>query len=220
MSAKHLLVKCPPAMSGFDPTLCENKKLCKNMTLHDVQFLRYEQRQTEQRNYCYINGKNPGKKVSGKNNEEIFKRGLLLLMTFNPHGPFTQQMVVPWLEFFLGGEPPPRLPNFIRVVHTTGGRPLIGHSILTVNNSWMTVLKMLVTEKQPPLTLTHLRQNVQYLNSLYVTVLHRKMTKSQPLTTPLVTVVRNSYAHAQNHLLKLTVSKSEAEILNSLGLAR
>ena len=44
----------------------------------------------------------------------------------------------------------------------------------------MTVLKMLVTVKQPLLTLTHLRRNVQYLNSPYVTVLHRKMTESQP----------------------------------------
>ena len=44
----------------------------------------------------------------------------------------------------------------------------------------MTVLKMLVTVKQPQLTLIHLWQNVQYLNSPFVTVLHRKMTKSQP----------------------------------------
>ena len=39
----------------------------------------------------------------------------------------------------------------------TGGRPLIGHSVLTVNNSQMTVLQMLVTKRQPPLTLTHLQ---------------------------------------------------------------
>ena len=40
-----------------------------------------------------------------------------------------------WLKVFLGGGTNPRLPNFIRVVHTTGGRPLIGHSLSTINNS-------------------------------------------------------------------------------------
>ena len=35
-------------------------------------------------------------------------------------------------------------------------------------------------------------------------------------TTPLVTVVRNSYAHAWNRLCMLTVPKSVAEILNCL----
>ena len=95
--------------------------------------------------------------------------------------------------------------------------------VLTVNNSRMTILKMLVTMKRPPLTLTHLQRNVQYLNSPYVTVLHRKTlhqitTLCTPWTTPSVTVVRNSYAHAQNHLRMPTVSKSEAEIFNSLKL--
>ena len=47
-------------------------------------------------------------------------------------------------------------PHFVQVVNTTGGQPVIGHGVLTVTNSRMTVLKMLVTMKQPPLTLTHL----------------------------------------------------------------
>ena len=57
---------------------------------------------------------------------------------------------------------------------------MILHGVLTINKSLMTVLKMLVTVKQPPLTLSNLRQNVQYLNSPYVAVLHRKTVKSQP----------------------------------------
>ena len=48
---------------------------------------------------------------------------------------------------------------------------------LTVNNNRLTVLQTLVAEKQPPLTLTHLQQNDQYLNSPYVAVLHRKTTE-------------------------------------------
>ena len=51
-----------------------------------------------------------------------------------------------------------QLPHFIQVVHTTGGRQLIGHGFLTIsNNSRMTVLQTLVTKKQPPLISTHLR---------------------------------------------------------------
>ena len=97
------------------------------------------------------------------------------------NAPFILQVVVPRLEFFLGsGTAPPRSPHFVRVVHTIGGRPLIGHSVLTVNNSRMTVLQTMVTEKQPPLTLTQLQGNVQYLNSPYVVVLHQKITDSQP----------------------------------------
>ena len=65
-------------------------------------------------------------------------------------------------SFHSGRTPPPRSPHFIRVVHTTGGRPLIGHDVLTVNNSLMTVLQTLVTETQPPLTIpsiTHVRNS-------------------------------------------------------------
>ena len=85
---------------------------------------------------------------------------------------------------------------------TTGVQPLIGHGVLAVNNSWMTVLKMLVTVKRPPITLTHLLQNDQYLNSPYEAILHRKTTKI--------------YMWYRLHMLML--SKSEAEISNSLKL--
>ena len=44
----------------------------------------------------------------------------------------------------------------------------------------MTVLQMMVTERQPPLTLTHIQPNDQYLNLPYVTILHQKMAESQP----------------------------------------
>ena len=46
----------------------------------------------------------------------------------------------------------PRSPDFVPVVHTTGGLPLIEHGLLTVNNSRKTVLQTLVTEKQSQLT--------------------------------------------------------------------
>ena len=52
-------------------------------------------------------------------------------------------------EVFPGSGTASRLPHFVGVVHTKGGRPLIGHSFLTANNSKMTVLQTLVTEKQP-----------------------------------------------------------------------
>ena len=65
-------------------------------------------------------------------------------------------------------------------------------------------------------------QNIQYLNSPYVAVLHQKTTESQPYvhcdSPPSVTVVTNSYAHAQNRLCLPTVPISEAEILNILKL--
>ena len=47
---------------------------------------------------------------------------------------------------------------------------------------------MLVTVKQPPLTYVHLWENVQYLNSPYIAVLHQKTTESQ------------SYLHHGPHL--------------------
>ena len=109
------------------------------------------------------------------------------------YAPFTLQAIVPWLKVFLRGITAPRSLHFVRVVHTTGGRPLIGNSVLTVNNSRMTVLQMLVTKRQPPLTSTHL-MSPYYMerrpnhNLMYI------------WTTPLVTVVRNSYVHAQNCL--------------------
>ena len=92
--------------------------------------------------------------------------------------------------------PPPWSLHFIQVVHITGGQPLIRYRVLTVNNSRMIVQQTMVTERQPPLTL------------------------NSPWTTPLVTIVGNSYAHARNRnrLYMLTVPKSEAEILNNLKL--
>ena len=53
---------------------------------------------------------------------------------------------------FLGSATAPRSPHLVR-----GRQPLIRHSFLTVNNSPMTVLQTLVTERQPPLTSTQLR---------------------------------------------------------------
>ena len=75
--------------------------------------------------------------------------------SFIDYGPFTLQAVVPQLEVLLGGTTPQVAPF----------RPSCSHyrqtatdwtQCLTVNNSRMTVLKTLVTVKQPPLTLTHL----------------------------------------------------------------
>ena len=81
-----------------------------------------------------------------------------------------------------------RSPHFVRVVHTTGGRP----QFLTINNSRITVLHMLVTERQPQLTFgsrrTNTWRNDQYLNSNYVAVLHQKTTELQP------------YVHRGSHL--------------------
>ena len=55
------------------------------------------------------------------------------------------------LKVFVGGGNISRLPHFIQIVHSTGRRSLIGHGFLTINNSRMTVLQMLVTKKHPPL---------------------------------------------------------------------
>ena len=73
-----------------------------------------------------------------------------------------------------------RSPHCIRVVHTTVGRLLIGHSFLTISNSWMTVLQTLVTKQQPPLpqfTFSSLWMNrwqdYTYLNSP-ISILHQK----------------------------------------------
>ena len=71
-----------------------------------------------------------------------------------PHSHYRRYVLR--LEVLLGGGTALRSPHFIRVVHTTGRRPLIGHGFLTVNNSRMTVLQTLVTERQPPLNVTHL----------------------------------------------------------------
>ena len=62
--------------------------------------------------------------------------------------PFTQEVVHSAVKVLLGGRTAPRSPHFVLVVHTTGGRPLIGHGFLTVNNSRMTLLQTLVTKKQ------------------------------------------------------------------------
>ena len=71
------------------------------------------------------------------------------------------------LEVFLGGGTTPRSPHFVRVVHTTGGWPLIGHDFITVNNSRMTVLQTLVTEKRPPLTSTTLGSHQTNIVTVY-----------------------------------------------------
>ena len=127
--------------------------------------------------------------------------------------PLLQQAVALWIEVFLGGRTAPFRPISSHYRKT----PLIGHGVLTVNNSRMTIPQMLVTERQPPLTLTHLRRNDQYLNSLYVAVLHQKTTESQPYTVDNTFGYRrkNSYPHMQNCLHMLMVSKSEAEIFNN-----
>ena len=49
--------------------------------------------------------------------------------------------------------------------------------------------------------------------SLYYTEDDRITTLCTLWTTPLVTMVRNSYAHARNHLRVLAALNSEAEIL-------
>ena len=66
--------------------------------------------------------------------------------------PFTLQVFVPGLEVFVGGGTTPKSPHVVRVSHTTGGRPLIGHGLLTVNNSRMTVLQMMIPTQQPQLS--------------------------------------------------------------------
>ena len=76
---------------------------------------------------------------------------------YQANAPFTLQAVSPAVRSFLSGQTAPRWPHLIQVVHNTGGQPLIEDGFLTVNNSRMTVLQTLVTEKQSPLTSTHLR---------------------------------------------------------------
>ena len=66
--------------------------------------------------------------------------------------PFHTTRGRPAVRSFFGVGTTPRLPHFVEVVHTTGRWPLIGHSVLTINNSRMTVLQTMVTERQPPLT--------------------------------------------------------------------
>ena len=73
-----------------------------------------------------------------------------------PHSHYRRYVLQ--LEVILCGGTVPGLPHFIQVVYTTSGWPLIGHSFLTISNSRMTVLQMLVTEKQPLLTSTYRRQ--------------------------------------------------------------
>ena len=101
------------------------------------------------------------------------------------YAPFTLQAFVPWLEVFLSSRTASQVAPFC---------PSCSHyKWMTTDWTWcfnsrMTVLKMLVTLKLPPLTLTHLWRNVQYVNSPYVTVLHQKMTESQ------------TYVHCGPHL--------------------
>ena len=98
--------------------------------------------------------------------------------------PHSHCTVCPAVRSLLGDGTVPRSSHFIRVVHTTGRQLLTGHRFLTFNNSRITVLQMLVTEKQAQLTFgshqTNTWWNNQYLNSPYVTLLYWKMTKSQP----------------------------------------
>ena len=114
---------------------------------------------------------------------------LLWRTTWRQHWAFLiplshYRQYVPWLEVFLIGGTTSSSPHFGWVLHTTGRWPLIGQSILTINNSRKTALQTLVTEKKHQLTFgshhTNTWRNDQYLNSPYVTVLHRKMTESQP----------------------------------------
>ena len=117
---------------------------------------------------------------------------------------------VPRLEVFSAAEPPPGRPHFIRVVHTTGGSPLIGHGFLTINNSKMTVLQTLVTEKQPPLTLTHLWQpsgehvakRPHYLMSPYYT--------ERRLNYNLMYIVDHTFGYYRKNLI-CTCSESSAQ---------
>ena len=65
---------------------------------------------------------------------------------------------------------------------------------------------------------------VEYVNSPYVALFHRKTTRVTtlyaPWTTPSVTVARNLYVHACIHLHMLTVLNSVAEILIILNFHR
>ena len=89
----------------------------------------------------------------------------------------------------------------------------------------MTVLQTFVTEKQPPLTLTHLwcqsdkhvaKRPITPLTLCYLVKLKddQVTTLYTWWTTPLVIVVRNSHVHAWSRLCMLTVPKSEAEVFN------
>ena len=73
------------------------------------------------------------------------------------YAPFTLQAVHPTVEVLLASGTASRWPHFVHIDHITGRPPLIGHSFLTVNNSRMTVLQMLVTKKEPLLTSTYLQ---------------------------------------------------------------
>ena len=80
----------------------------------------------------------------------------------------------------------------------------------------MTVPQMLVTERQLPLTSTHLRTNMwrnnQYLNSPYVTILHQKTTASNLMNT-----VDHAFGYRRKKFI-LTHAKSEVETSNILKL--
>ena len=106
---------------------------------------------------------------------------------------------------------PPRSPHFVRVVHTIGKRPLIGHSFLPINNSGMTV-QALVTKKQPPLTLTHLWRNntLTHLMSLYYT--------KRRLNNKLMYTVDHTIGYHRNPLHMFMVSKSGVETSNIFKL--
>ena len=105
-------------------------------------------------------------------------------------------------------ELPPRSLHFVLVVQTTRGC-IRGYGHLVKRNCpWTSIWDSQTTLWQ--------WWNIQYFSSPSVTILHRKMTESQSLctrwTTPLVTAVRNSCAHAQNRMCMLTVPNSEAGI--------
>ena len=103
-------------------------------------------------------------------------------------------------------------PHIIRVVHSTGG---------VIHSYWCLV-------KHPSFS-NHSRfiyDLVSQWRNIHIPPLalccrvtlkdDRVTTLYTPWTTPSVTMARNSYAHAWNHLRMLTVPNSEAEILNIL----
>ena len=116
-------------------------------------------------------------------------------------------------------EQPQRMPHIFLTLcfhHTTGGITLrYGH---WANNPCPSTII-----RGSYATLWHNGETSIYLYLPYVTMLHLNTTGSQPymhqtMDYTLVTVARNSSAHAHIHLRMLTVLNSEAEMLNILKL--
>ena len=109
-------------------------------------------------------------------------------------------------------EPPPipGPPDFVQVVPTTGG-------VIRCYTRFVKCPYPSDTIRDSYTTLCHNDTHVPPFAMCIITLKDNRIaTLCTSWTTPLVTVVRNSYAHAQNCLRMLTVSKSEAEILNCL----